>query len=224
MISITGKTAEVLVGQDRTSFNIHEQLLRSRSSFFSAALNKCWREGRESRIELPEDSVDVVQRYFQFLYSGKVFVEWTLDSSKLQLNDNLPEFWSLAHLYVFGEKVQDAMFKNAVSDMFVKRIITPVGKGGWSPIAGVVDVIYKGTMPGSPARQLMVDCHYSKGGQHWIVDNPDANNKEFLMDLCRRLFLIRKNCNPPPSPQPTEQDITKRTYHQDIAEIAGERP
>lgn len=212
------------MGPEQAAFNIHEQLIRARSPFFAAALNKCWREGRDRRIDLPEDSVETVQRYFQFCYSGKILVEWTKDSSRMQLNDNLPEFWILAHLYVFGEKVQDIPFKNAVIDMFVKRMITPVGKGCWSPIAGVVDIIYSGTMPGSPARQLMVDCHYSKGGQHWVVDNPDANNKEFLIDLSRRLLLSRKNWNPPPVPQPTEDAITRRTYHEDArSAVVSER-
>ena len=136
-----------MVGQEQQSFNIHEALIRSRSDFFDAALSKRWKEGRENYMELPEDSPEIVQCYFQFLYTGQVFIKWTRDCSKMSANENLPEYLTLAHLYVLGEKVHDIAFKNAVMDAFVLRMTEPVGPRLWSPVTDVADVIYEGTMP-----------------------------------------------------------------------------
>ena len=75
----------------------------------------------------------------------------------------------------------------------------------------MVDIIYQGTMPGAKIRQLMVDSHYHDELQHWVTENPDQNNKEFLIDLVRAILLDRKD-------RPTSQAFVKKMKSRDYYE------
>lgn len=182
----------VTVGQDADAFTIHESVLRPRSSFFDAAFNRRWQEGLDGKVHLPEDKPDIVKIYLQYLYSGRIHIATTTTFEGLRPPANLPEYLVLAELYVFGEKVQDVDFKNIIIDRFIRRMEEPISIVCCYPITRTVDVIYKGTLPGSPARRLMVDTHLLRGGSRWITEHVHDHNKEFLMDLSRAL-LKEKN-------------------------------
>lgn len=186
--SLSGKVCCISVGgiDKRTDFHVHESLLRSRSKFFDAALNKCWQEGKAGRLELPEDEPEIFEIYQNFLYTRTLPIKEANRELKLRDDENHPEYFALALFYVFGEKVQDVNFKNAAIIGILKRMQEPVRNNQcWYPVTKVVDIIYTGTMPGSPARKLMVDVHVNRGAAHWITANPEENNKEFLVDLAR---------------------------------------
>lgn len=93
---------------------MHEDLLRSESDFFKAALSSSWEEGKQGQISLPENPVEVVEHYLQYLYCDKIRIVWSKPSEALKKQDTLPEYITLALLYVFGEKIGDVKFKNAV--------------------------------------------------------------------------------------------------------------
>ncbi|KAK5734335.1 hypothetical protein LTR17_008999 [Elasticomyces elasticus] len=156
---IDGDTVELVVGPDAEALIVHESLLRPRSAFFDAALNKCWKEGVAKRVVMPEDAPDVVRLYIQCLYGGKIYLEWTKTRGKLSNGDNIPEYTVLAEAYVFGERVQDVVYKNSIIDAFVARLLDMIDGSSWFPITTVVDIIYNGITASSLARQLMVDLH-----------------------------------------------------------------
>lgn len=189
--SLSGQVCRISVGNTSAAsdFYIHEALLRSKSVFFDAALKKCWREGEEGRVLLPEDEATTFGIYQSFLYTQKLPIRQAHEHINLGESENQPEYLELAKLYVFGEKIQDASFKNAVIVAFTKRMWEIEAKRNrLYPMTKVVDIIYKGTMPGSCARKLMVDVHIMSGRPQWITAISDDNNKEFLMDLCRALL------------------------------------
>jgi len=191
---LRGKVCCILVGNAPTpaEYHVHETLLKSKSKFFDAALNKCWMEGREGRVLLPEDDPEIFEVYQNYIYTKVLPVKVPNPDLKLEGNENHPEYFTLAKLYAFGEKVQDVSFKNAVMKAFLGRMGEPVGSvGKWNPITKVVDIIYGATMPDSRARQLMVDVHVNLGASHWITTDLEENNKEFLMDLSRALLKGR---------------------------------
>lgn len=207
------------MGPEATVLHVHESVVRPHSCFFDAALDKCWKEGRDKRVLLPEDTPEIAELYLKFLYTGKIMVGWTQKLAQPKSHENLPEYFTLAHLYVFGEKIGDTVFKNAVMDTFVRRMTEPVAvvvvgssSRTWSPTTRVVDILYCGTMPGSPARRLMVDAHIFKGGENWFTDCPDENNKEFLMDLTCGLY--RQHGLPKLSDAPFLNANGKRSYHE----------
>ncbi|KAK5739077.1 hypothetical protein LTR17_005597 [Elasticomyces elasticus] len=184
---ITGATIEVVVGPEKSIFYVHEKLLRARSAFFEAALNKEWKEGQDKKVELPEDDASTFGRYIHYLYSGKLAV-----TQEGTTGNDL-----LAWLYVLGEKLIDPAFQDRVIDAIIAGTREGVAddKGvfqRWYPVTEVVDTIYKATPKDSPARRLMVDMHVLKGKATWIeTEQPECNNLEFLVDLAVAMFEKR---------------------------------
>lgn len=84
------------VGDEAQPIHIRETLLKENSEFFKAALTKkC--QARE--IELPTDLIEIVTVYADYLYPGTLTVDRTAEG--------LTDFYTLARLYCFGEKISD---------------------------------------------------------------------------------------------------------------------
>jgi hypothetical protein len=62
----------LLVGPEEEKMVVHETQLSRDSAFFKAALKKQWTEGRTRIIKLPEESLEPMQHYIQYVYSGSV--------------------------------------------------------------------------------------------------------------------------------------------------------
>lgn len=104
---------------------------------------------------------------------------------------------------MLGERYQDSTFKNAVIDaIMAKGVHQRDEKNTWYLTGPEVDVIYRGTCSGPPARKLMVDTHIAYGCTDWVTDEEEEHNKEFLQDLCAKLltlgsryaFDVKSNC------------------------------
>lgn len=168
--------------------HVHEKLLASRSDVFKSLLTKRWIECEDRRVELPDDEPEIVQLYVQYLYSGHARISWTKDTSDLKDDQNLPEYYIQAELYILGEKLKDISFKDYILDCIIRRMTTPINGHCWSPVHEVVDMLYLGTAPGSPIRDLMVHNHCFRGYQHWIIQGRESHNKDFLVDLTCELL------------------------------------
>jgi hypothetical protein len=71
--------------------------------------------------------------------------------------------------FVFGEKVQDGDFKDAVIGALIHTVATPDEKGvRWYPTAQSVNQAYTGTPEGSPIRRLLVDTYTFHGRKDWL--------------------------------------------------------
>ncbi|KAK5133028.1 hypothetical protein LTR08_008233 [Meristemomyces frigidus] len=213
-VKITGDTVTLVVGSEAAIIFVHEQTIRARSHFFDAALDKRWKEAMDRRIELPDDKADIVQLYCQYLYSEKIYLTPTLlKTDVVEGTEILPEYIKLAELYVFGEKVLDALLKNTVMDAFLYRMNEKVENTFYCPCTTVIDTIYQGTMPGSPARQMVLDIHICDGRASWVTLKPEENNKDFLIDLARALLGMART---PKVHMPDMSDIGKGTYHEAV--------
>ena len=135
--------------------------------------------------------------YFQYLYSGKAHIDWTTNTDDLPKNNLLPEYVTLAHLYVFGEKVGDIRFKNAVVRSIIWRMENGIGNIHYYPIAEAVDIVYKGTTPECKLRKLFVDNFIAKATDKWIDSDLENNNHEFLCDLSRAMLRDRSRVYSP---------------------------
>lgn len=206
-ISITGDIVAILVGPEAERITVHEPLVRSRSQFFNAALDKAWQEAQERCIRLPDDKYDIVMLYCQYLYSGKIYLVPTVSKQQISPDGTPPEYHTLAKLYVFGEKIRDVKVKNAVLDAIISRKDEAIEGLQYNPAMQTVNIIYEGTMPGSPARRLMVDNHVRGGKPAWLFKDSTQNNKEFLTDLARALLSN-------PNPSWKEGLILKSKYHE----------
>jgi hypothetical protein len=75
------------------------------------------------------------------------------------------EFNVLIGAFVFGEKVQDGDFKDAVIDT-----VAALDEKGtcWYPTGRLVDRAYTGTPGGSPIRRLLVDMYAFHSRRDWL--------------------------------------------------------
>lgn len=108
-------------------------MLCEASEFFASASKDDWKEGRKHRIPLPDDRASVVDLYVQWLYTRRIVIpkrsveevkedEEAKEEGKEEDQEeckNGHEFDVLTGAFVFGEKVQDGDFKDAVVDALI---------------------------------------------------------------------------------------------------------
>lgn len=176
----------VLVGKGREKHIVHEQVLCERSPFFAAAFDKEWKEGQERTIPLPDDDPEAFALYLQWIYRGKIFsrrppCESPFRSGKLDL---------LIDCYIFGEKVQDDGYKDAVLDSLLACTSTKdEERERWFPTGQSVQRAYQKTPSGWPLRKLLVDMHNRSGRADWIKE--EGKSVQFLADLTREMFATQ---------------------------------
>jgi hypothetical protein len=163
LTSFEGAITTLAVGEEGVEYKVHETLLSERSEFFASASKAEWKEGQEHRIPLPDDTPSIVVLYVQWIYSGKILSRTTPveeEGADEQECKNESAFDLLISGFVFGEKIQDGNFKDAVIDALVHTVTTPNEKGVcWYPTKSWVDQAYVGTPEGSPIRRLLVDMY-----------------------------------------------------------------
>jgi hypothetical protein len=115
-----------LVGPSEEKFVVHEDILCNGSPFFASACKEEWKHGREDCIPLPDDDPSFVDLYLQRAYSGRILSRQSADGGG---PGNGEEFDLLIDGFVFGEKVQNGDFIDAVVDTLVKSFAVPDKKG-----------------------------------------------------------------------------------------------
>lgn len=150
-----------------------------------------WKESHERTVPLPDDDPKVVDLYTQWLYCGKVLSH----DPTLKSEQHSGELDLLVDAFVFGEKIQDALFRDTIINTLMMYTNTPDKQGtSWFPTGNTVRRAYEGTPTGSPLRRLMVNLHNHRGNQTWIKEE---NSSEFLIDLVRIMFATRPGPNVP---------------------------
>jgi hypothetical protein len=146
-------------------------------------------------IDLSDDSVKIVSDYIRWLYCDHMPVQLykaTQDTRAKKAEEAGKVFLTLAEAYVFGEKIVDAKYKNAV----VKTVIAAIESSQWNLGPDSVNIIYKGTPPKSPLRRLFADSvacmafDDSKGGVGWI-QFIDGYPREALADAMKATIRAR---------------------------------
>ncbi|KAM0724081.1 hypothetical protein Q7P37_000261 [Cladosporium fusiforme] len=198
----------LVVGRDEREFPVHQKRLCEHSPYFAAAAKDDWKEGQEGRIPLLCDSTLAVGLYVQWIYGGRIFTRPGRGGAEDKDKAPYSETSLLVEGFIFGEKIQDGDFRDAVVDAIIVSINDP-GKDDLVryPSGTTVERAYEGTPEGSPLRKLMVDIYVHHGNRDWLhkVANPD-----FLRDLAEDLYLGR-DCSPN---DPTALHLTGCRYHQ----------
>lgn len=192
----------LVVGPDELEYCVHRDLLSSRSPYFAAAAKEEWKEGQDCRVPLPDDEHVAVEFYVQWIYAGKIF-------SRPSANDeDSTELLDLVGAFIFGEKVQDADFRDAVIDSLIASVHTLDEKEEcWYPAGSTIDKAYDGTPEGSPLRRLMVDFHLHHGRRAWLID---VKSVDFMRDLAGELYLDRDRER---QTDPTASHLKSCGYH-----------
>lgn len=173
------------MGPQQRKIIVHTSYITSCSDFFATALKEEWLEGQTRTVTLPNEDRELMAHYVDYLYT-----------QKLPTRDYRPSLFGttpsgqlaclvLAQLYVLGERILDKSFRNAVIEEVV-RIYS-------RPMTDMVNVVYQGTVAGSPARRLMVDLNFSKcNSQSAFLHTADVD-KALLFDLAQALSTAVSN-------------------------------
>ena len=119
------------------------------------------------------------------MYRNKIYTR----KPKEHLAKESDEYDTLIEAFIFGEKIEDGCFKDAVIDAIIACSITDDFTGKrCNPIGHRVDRAYDGTPSGSPLRKLLLDIHLQRGNQGWVNE---TQNVEFLRSLTKALYNTR---------------------------------
>jgi hypothetical protein len=180
------------VGATPDIVRVHEGVLCKSSSYFQRAMKPEWAELREDphTIVLPDESLDIVKLYVQWLYSGSLGIP-VAPTEKRPTYSEVAEaiLIVLAEAYVFGEKRLDVSFKNAVLEIFA-QVSTNYH---WIPGPEALAVIIAGTCPSSPLRRFALDqlAHHASDRTEW--DNEVSQySHEVAIEVLRAIVKKRQ--------------------------------
>lgn len=183
-----GDQVTLVIGPDEQELVVCQHFLVKTSKFFEVALKKQWEEGQTRIIKLPEDDVEIVTLYLDFMHGEG------LPSQSIKRAEDIPYGSSDMHpnrllvgLYSFSERVLSTTIQNAIIKEFLRFVtLTLYERKRNVPSLHAISEIYKGTTDGSPARRLMVDL-YLAYAQPGALANTD-NNPAFVRDVAHALL------------------------------------
>ncbi|KAK0968811.1 hypothetical protein LTR54_018168 [Friedmanniomyces endolithicus] len=179
------QTVIFAVGQDLEEFTVHEGLLCKQSSYFQSWVKEEWK-GESHIIPLPADRPEVVNLYIYWIHAGRIVSRSTSRPNR----QGHKELDLLVDSFVFGEKILDGPFKDAVIDAVVHTHKTPDDdETTWCPGVTAINRAYKGTPSDSPLRRLLVDLWARNDSDDW---QRKGLNPDFLTALVGELLAHRE--------------------------------
>ena len=135
------------VGPDKHTFHVHQELLFKCSPVFKAAFSGQCRESSEHRMALPEDDLEIVERFMQWLYFKSIAL-----AKGVCRETRDARYWQLARLNTLADKFDVGLLKNSIIDeLFALKRQTSS-----PPQPPVVAYIYENTTQTSSLRKLIV--------------------------------------------------------------------
>lgn len=120
LFRLIGRAVDVLVGEEKEIFSVHEKLIRASSPFFDKAMSGAWLESPQHTIQLPEDEPEIFGIYVHWLY---------YDTLPVSCNEPSSEYLNLMKAYTLGDKLLDTKFQDTVIDAIVDKSATPAQSG-----------------------------------------------------------------------------------------------
>lgn len=154
-------------------------------------------EGKERKIDLPEDHPNTVGVYIEWLYTKHLSAFTDKDTEQWNLDDVEAQYDQLVRLYIFGEKVQDDEICNRCIDKIVELSHLRVtdtydgAVGAYCIDHSAVKTIFQGTHTASPLRRLCVDIYFLYSGDSWFETGGDGRYAEkHLLECQGFLFAV----------------------------------
>jgi hypothetical protein len=177
-----GDMVILAIGSDKEKLHAHGHRLARTSQFFTTELKKERPEGQAHIVSLPEEDVNTVTRYLDFVYGEGLPTVHTIIYEDLDAYDDA--YLQLFELYTFAERVLDTEVQHAIIKETLRLTVLQSSDGqNWLPDDRSISLVYQGTPANSPARRLLVDLHVSSG----VTDNltSDTCDLMYLADLAR---------------------------------------
>ena len=130
---------------------------------------------KERVIHLPDDNVKIFTIYHMWLYFGYIFTRSEDEEKNASSTSSTAEWDLLFDSYIFGEKIQDSNFKDALMDAIINKMNTI------NRFPHRVQQVYQNTPQNSPARRLLVkSCLCYNNGE---LIRKAAGSEEYLQDV-----------------------------------------
>ncbi|KAI4606021.1 hypothetical protein J4E83_010288 [Alternaria metachromatica] len=182
---------------DTERLQVHRGVLCKSSEFFRRAMKPEWTDRNDDpkTLDLPEDSATIVSDYIKWLYQGEIPIRLHIADgvTREERCEEAEEFFvQIARAYVFGERMIDVKYKNAL----FKALFTAQDKFSVCMGAESIRIIYDGTPPGSPLRRLIAAdiAHHahddSQIGDGWMQDM-ETYSRETLLEALRATVKVR---------------------------------
>ncbi|CAN9440031.1 unnamed protein product [Alternaria alternata] len=184
---------------DTERLNVHSGVLCKSSKFFQNAMKPEWTDMQAGPniIDLPDDPVDVVSDYIRWLYYDTIAdkqYEAVANTREERAEEAVKVFVVLAEAYVFGEKIVDIKYKNAV----LQTIFTAQKAFCWNMGLESIKTVYEGTPQKSPLRRLIAENFAymayddSEEGIGWMQFLETENcPREALADVAKTTIKVR---------------------------------
>ena len=160
-----------------SKFSVHKKLICDHSPFFDNAINGEFKEAKKQHIDLPEDTKEVFETYLTWIYRDIIASPYTTNESGTSAPGE--ELDLLVDSYIFGDKVQDMDFADAIMDVLIERIW---GGHCWNLLFSTK--AYECTTPQSPLRRFVVDVYVWRGWEGLFNFHAGGRgNLEFFADM-----------------------------------------
>lgn len=165
-------TITLFVGESKTVFYVHEDLLCRYSSLFKAAFSSKFREGSEKTMALPEDEVEIFEMLVDWIYTQQHSIPQS-DNYTTEVNAR----GRALRLLVVSDKYGIPVLKNSICEALIES-----ARARKAPPVADVSTAYLQLPEKSGLRKLLIDwfvdfCQlgwYEKPAyRKWLVKNPD---------------------------------------------------
>lgn len=185
---------QIDVGETKTPFDVHLELLCTCSPYFDSLFHKRFDEAiAEPFIYFPDDDPQVFAQVVLWMYRGGNSLE-ALGCKKMDF---------LVRLWILAGKLEMADLQNSVMAICKQ-------KADQKPTAilgqDTVNYIYSHALPQSPMRRLAVDIWVRSSTAKGFEEKKGAFSRPFLEDLCAELIRQRETTRLPTNRTPFSED------------------
>lgn len=161
---------DIFVGPEKQLFRLHKQVLCERVPYFDKMFNGGFKEAKEGRATLPEDTVDAFDLLVGWVYSGDVRPLVQVDcTEKCKMCTN----WDAPVAYELASKLCLPELMNRVMDEYINL----QQRSLLFPSIQCMDVVYKLTPQGCGFRK------YISHMLHFVLVNPSLGENWSVKDL-----------------------------------------
>ena len=183
----------LVIGPERNEMLVHVHYLVQESEAFRNAFTE---DCIARTMIIPHVDYDTMTNYIAFAYIKELPTAHLVGPRCDAVSGE--EYATSARLYVLGDQFQNQSLKRATLGE-IKRISTllDIDTNATFPSPEAIDIIYKGTSKGDPARRLMVDMLAENADGSWL--RPECN-QTFILDLARELLNKSRGTAPSSAP------------------------